>query len=66
MNAFEAIERIKNLQIFTITQKVPDEFTFSGRVQYDVKIKDGMITIEIPALDYKEAMQRADEFLGLK
>lgn len=58
------LERVMNLQTFKVVVELPDEFEFNGRVPYDMSIKDGMVTMHIPALTLKEARALADQFLN--
>jgi hypothetical protein len=57
------ITRAKNLQEFTVTTAVPDDFRFNGVVPFDMEIKDGEIAAKVYAVDFNEAIQRLDDFL---
>ena len=59
----DIIRRIKNLALFEVTTKLPPDFEFNGRVPYDLKIKNGVVTIKIFAVTRKEAERRAQEYL---
>ena len=58
------LERVMNLKTFKVVTELPDEFEFNGRVPYDMSIKDGMVTMHIPALTLAEAKQLADQYLN--
>ena len=57
------MNRVKNLQEFTIEREVPEHFVFTGQVPYDMKISDGMAYIKVYAVDLDEANQRVDDFI---
>ena len=58
------IFRAKNLNEFTVTTEVPDEFRFNGEILFDMQIKDSIITAKVWAVDFNEAAKRLDDFLG--
>lgn len=58
------IFRAKNLNEFIVTTEVPDEFRFNGLIPFDMEIKDSIITAKVWAVDFDEAAQRLDDFLG--
>ena len=62
--ATNLIFRAKNLQEFTVTTEVPDEFRFNGEIPFDMQIKDSIITAKVWAVDFDEAAKRLDDFLG--
>jgi hypothetical protein len=66
-NAAELTEnlifRAKNLIEFEVETTVPDDFAFNGQVPFDLKIKDGVITAKVWAVDFDEAAQRLNEYL---
>ena len=62
--ANDLIFRAKNLNEFTVTTEVPDEFRFNGEIPFDMQIKDSIITAKVWAIDFDEAAKRLDEFLG--
>ena len=57
------IHRAKNLNEFTVTTEVPDDFKFNGVVPFDIQIKEGIIYANIFALDFDEAAKQLDDFL---
>ena len=56
--AQQAIERMMNLQEFTITVPVEDGWLPNGVVPFDIRIKNGLATVAIPALTEEEARSR--------
>ena len=54
----QAIDRIMNLQEFTVTVPVEDGWLPNGRVPFDIKIKNGFATVRVPALTEDEARSR--------
>jgi hypothetical protein len=61
--ATNLIFRAKNLQEFTVTTELPDDFAFQGVVPFDISIKDGQIEAKVWAVDFNEAVARLNEFL---
>jgi hypothetical protein len=61
--ATNLIFRAKNLQEFTVTTEVPEDFAFRGVVPFDVSIKEGQIEAKVWAVDFNEAVERLNEFL---
>jgi hypothetical protein len=61
--ATNLIFRAKNLQEFTVTTDLPDDFAFQGVVPFDMSIKDGQIEAKVWAVDFNEAVARLNEFL---
>jgi hypothetical protein len=57
------IFRAKNLQEFTVTTDVPEDFRFNGVVPFDMTIEDNVIYAKVFAVDFDEAVQRLDTFL---
>jgi hypothetical protein len=62
--ANDLIFRARNLNEFTVTTEVPDEFRFNGEIPFDMQIKDSIITAKVWAVDFDEAAKRLDDFLG--
>lgn len=60
----DLIFRAKNLNEFTVTTEVPDDFRFNGEIPFDMQIKDSIITAKVWAVDFDEAAKRLDDFLG--
>ena len=57
------INRAKNLNEFTITTDVPDDFRFNGTVPFDMQIKEGIIEAKVFAVDFEEAVDRLSTWL---
>jgi gamma-glutamylcyclotransferase (GGCT)/AIG2-like uncharacterized protein YtfP len=57
------ITRAKNLQEFTVTTDVPEDFRFNGMVPFDMEIKEGTIYAKVYGIDFNEAVERLNEFL---
>ncbi len=59
----QLMNRVKSLREFTITREVPEDFEFNGKIPYDMKISEGMMSIKVYASSIQEANARVDEFL---
>lgn len=57
------INRVKNLEEFTVITEVPDDFRFNGLVPYDITISKGYINAKVLAINFDEAVTRFNEFL---
>jgi hypothetical protein len=57
------IYRAQNLQEFTVTTDVPEDFRFNGLIPFDMQIKEGVIYAKVYAIDFNEAVERLDKFL---
>ena len=60
----QVIDRLMKLKEFTIKVRVEDNWTPNGVVPFNIKIKDNIATVKIPALNRKEAKEKAAEFFG--
>jgi hypothetical protein len=49
------INRLMNLQEFTVTVPVEENWMPNGRVPFDIRIKNGLATVTVPALTESEA-----------
>lgn len=58
------MQRIKSLREFTIERELPEDFSFTGQVPYDMKISEGIAYVKIYAADLEEANQKVDDFLN--
>jgi hypothetical protein len=56
--AQRAIERMMNLQEFTVTVPVEENWLPNGVVPFDIKIKNGFATVTLPALTEDEARSK--------
>jgi hypothetical protein len=54
----QVIDRMMNLQEFTVTVPVEDGWLPNGRVPFDIKIKNGFATVCVPALTELEARSK--------
>ena len=54
----QVIERMMNLQEFTVTVPVKENWMPNGRVPFDIRIKDGFATVTVPALTETEARSK--------
>ena len=61
--ATNLIFRAKNLQEFTVTTELPEDFAFRGVVPFDIQITGNVLEARVWAIDFDEAVQRLDEFL---
>jgi hypothetical protein len=51
----QVLERLMNLQEFTVTVPVEENWMPNGRVPFDIRIKNGLATVTVPALTESEA-----------
>ena len=51
----QVIDRMMNLQEFTVSVPVEDGWLPRGRVPFDIKIKNSIATVTVPALTEAEA-----------
>ena len=58
------IFRAKNLQEFVVETDTPKDFRFNGVVPFDMTIVEGVISAKILAIDFNEAVNIFDEWLG--
>ena len=57
------INRAKNMQEFTVTTEVPEDFRFNGVVPFDINIVDDEIRAKVFAVDFDEAVAQLDKWL---
>jgi hypothetical protein len=57
------IFRAKNLQEFTVTTDVPEDFRFNGVVPFDIEIKENIIYAKVYSVDFNEAVTKLDTWL---
>jgi hypothetical protein len=57
------INRAKNMQEFTVTTEVPEDFRFNGVVPFDINIVDDEIRAKVFAVDFNEAVAHLDKWL---
>ena len=61
--ANDLIFRAKNLQEFTVTTELPDDFAFRGVIPFDMQITGTILEARVWAVDFDEAVHRLDQFL---
>ena len=61
--ATNLIFRAKNLQEFTVTTVLPDDFAFRGVIPFDMQITGNILEARVWAVDFDEAVHRLNEFL---
>ena len=61
--ATNLIFRAKNLQEFTVTTELPDDFGFRGVIPFDMQITGNILEAKVCAVDFNEAVDRLNEFL---
>ena len=54
----QVIDRMMNLQEFTVTVPVEDNWIPRGRAPFDIRIKNGLATVRVPALTETEARSK--------
>ncbi len=60
----QVIERMMNLQEFTVTVPVEDGWLPNGVVPFDIKIKNGFATVTVPALTEHEARSKITAYFN--
>lgn len=61
--ATDLINRAKNMQEFTVTTDVPDDFRFNGVIPFDLKMTEDELHVTVYALDFNEAVAKVDKWL---
>ena len=61
--ATNLIFRAKNLQEYTVTTELPDDFSFRGVIPFDMQITGSILEARVWAVDFDEAVHRLNEFL---
>ncbi len=54
----QVIDRMMNLQEFTVTVPVEENWIPRGRAPFDIRITNGFATVTVPALTEDEARSR--------
>ena len=57
------IFRAKNLQEFTVTTDVPENFRFNGVIPFDIEIKENIIYAKVFGIDFNEAVNKLNDWL---
>ena len=60
----QVINRLMNLQEFTVTVPVEDGWLPSGRAPFDIRIANGLATVTVPALTEDEARSRITAYFN--
>jgi hypothetical protein len=58
------IDRLMNLQEFTVSVPVEENWMPNGRVPFDIKIKNGIATVTVPALTEAEARNKITAYFN--
>lgn len=58
------INRARNLHKYIIETDVPENFRFNGTIPFDIQIKDNIISAEVYGVDFDEAVNIFDKWLG--
>ena len=61
--ATDLIFRAKNLNEFTVTTELPEDFRFNGTIPFDMQITGSILEAKVWAIDFDEAARRLDQFL---
>jgi CO dehydrogenase nickel-insertion accessory protein CooC1 len=57
------INRAKNMQEFTVTTEVPEDFRFNGVIPFDINIVEDELRAKVFAVDFNEAVAQLDKWL---
>ena len=57
------ISRARNLQEFTVTTDVPEDFRFNGVIPFDIEIKENVIYAKVFGVDFNEAVDRLNDWI---
>ena len=60
----DVINRVKNLQKFEVQMTLPEDFSFGGRIPYDMKIIEDQAYVTIYAETLEEATAKVKEYLN--
>lgn len=63
-DAYDVINRVKNLKYFDITIEMPPDFELRGKMPYSFSIKNGIGTFKILAINETEAEAKLFDFLN--
>ena len=62
----QVIDRLMNLQEFTVSVPVEENWMPNGVVPFDIKIKKGIATVTVPALTEAEARSKIEAYFNSK
>ena len=57
------ISRARNLQEFTVTTDVTEDFIFNGVIPFDIEIKENVIYAKVFGVDFNEAVDRLNDWI---
>ena len=60
----DIINRVKRLQEFEVCVKLPEQFTFNGRIPYDMQIEGNTARVQVYAETLTEAQRKAEEYFN--
>ena len=60
----QVIDRLMNLQEFTVSLPVEEGWLPTGVVPFDIRIKNCVATITLPALNEEEARSRVIDYIN--
>jgi hypothetical protein len=60
----QTINRLMNLKEFTVSVPVEENWMPNGVVPFDIKIKNGLATVSIPALTEAEARSKITAYFS--
>jgi hypothetical protein len=59
----QIMDRIKNLQEFTIEVDLPEGFKLHGSIPYDTKISNNKAKFNVYAVSYDEAYTKVNQYI---
>jgi len=60
----QVIDRLMNLQKFTVSVPVEENWMPNGVVPFDIRIKNGIATVTVPALTEAEARDKITAYFN--
>ena len=60
----QVIDRLMNLQEFTVSVPVEENWMPNGVVPFDIRIKKGIATVTVPALTEAEARSKIEAYFN--
>jgi hypothetical protein len=62
----QVLDRIMKLKLYTVSVPVEEGWLPHGIVPFDIKIKNCILTVKIPALSRVEAKQKLQDYINGK
>ena len=59
----ELIAKVKKMEVFNIVTPLPDNFEFGGKVPFDIKIANGLLTCQVHAVSVTDAQAQVNRWL---